>query len=325
MKKLILPVFVLFVLALTVAQVRSEEKKYELKQGFPAGKYLMKMLMNSDMLMDAGVQAMPMQQEQTYEYAITAGEKSADGTQKVEMELTRLVMKMRAMGQEMEFDSQNQSADAANNPAFAMLRFLVGLKLTLTYDAEGKVTQFEGMDAFWDKVLETAPVEARGTIEQMKESMKPEALMGGLSQMQEQAMPKKPVTKGETWKNTLDLTIPMLGELKGEIDNTLKSVEDKEGVEVGTIEGKLVMDSAEGQKVNMGPVQMQFKDLKMVQESVTHIELATGLMTSATMTMEMKALLKMELPEGVEMEEAEIPEFKMDVKSNTHITVEPVK
>lgn len=325
MKKLILPVVVLFVLALTIVQVRSEEKKYDLKQGFPSGKYLMRMLMNSDMLMDAGVQAMPMQQEQTYEYVLTAGEKAADGTQKVDMELTRLTMKMKAMGQEMEFDSQNESADAATNPAFAMLRFLVGLKLTLTYDAEGKVTQFEGMDAFWDKVLETVPDEARGMIEQMKESMKPEALMGGLSQMQEQAMPKKPVAQGEAWKNTLDLTIPMLGELKGEIDNTLKSVEDKEGVEIGIIEGKLVMDSAGGQKISMGPVQMQFKDLKMVQDSVTHLELATGLMTSATTTLEMKALLKMELPEGVEMEDMEIPEFKVDVKTNTHITVEPVK
>ena len=105
------------------------------------------------------------------------------------------------------------SLDIKSTPALAidpnLLAGLKGLTFTLTINPAGKITRMEG----FDDVLKTAvPKGNLGTIQMMRTVFNEESMRQALAETF-MFLPEKPVKKGDSWENTINVGLGPMGAL----------------------------------------------------------------------------------------------------------------
>ena len=278
MKKIILTLS--FIL---LATTLSAQEKYTLKNRFPEGTYTLTQTTSMDMTINMEAeegfsQKMPMKQHQTQEIKIVAGPTEADGTQKVSMEIVRMAVEAETMGVTMKYDSADDSQQNAESP-MSMVGFVVGLKLTMTYDKDGKVTKVEGLDEFWEKAAKDAPLAMRAMIKELKKSMNSETYTKMLD-VNKEDMPPKSVAVGESWQVEAEAELPIIGKMHVQKTNTLESVETVDGVEIATIRSVGTLTAADGQTIKIGPGEVTIKEMNIDVDTVGKMEVKTGVPVS---------------------------------------------
>ena len=287
MKKVVV-LFLLF--AFTASGLRAEEKKFTLKNRYPQGKYDMVMNMDMDMTIEMAGRKMPMKQKMGQYMDIDAGMLESDGSQKIVMEITRVVMEQKISLANLKYDSADEMT---HNSPLKAVGAMLGLRLTLTFDGDGKIVKVEGLDEFWDNLAKNPdyPLQAA---EMLKKQMTSESMTKNFDSHRE-TMPPGPVAVGENWKSTGTAEMPMIGKLETELDNTLKVVKLVDGVECAEIVSKIKMDTKEPGEIEMGSAKTEYKNVSMENESTMLMEVETGLVISNVSDMKMEMEMETEV------------------------------
>lgn len=292
-------VFTFIFLFLASAGVSAQEK-YSLKICYPEGTYLLTQKTNMDMTIHTETEKtsmdMPMKQKQTQMIKITAGPVEADGTRKVTMEFIRVIVEAKMAGPTMElagtaadmkmtdvtmkYDSADDSEENAASP-LSQIGMIVGMKLTMTYDGDGKITRVEGLDEFFDQIAKKAGLAGKALVKTMKKSMKSESFTKTLD-MGREMQPPAPVAVGDSWQTETDSEIPMVGKTHVQMDNTLVSVETVDGVEIATIHSVGTLTAVGGETIKMGQMETEISGMKIEMDSLHRMEVKTGLVVSNT-------------------------------------------
>lgn len=288
MKKIALSVLAILFFILVAAQSSTAQEKYTLKSAYPPGRYEMVTDIDMDMTMDMGGAKMPMKQKQTQYITIDAAERSSDGTQKIVQEITRIAMSGKMMMIDTKYDSADP--DAEKSP-MKMMGAMVGMKLTMTFDKDGKMIKMEGIDEFFEK-LSKHPDYPKQVTEMLEKQMTDESLTKSFDVMREM-MPKTPVGIGETWKTEGSSEMPILGKIKTNLENTLKEIKTENGRKLAVIVSKSILRSEEPKEIeNMG-IKMTFVKMDMSGETAALVDLESGLLQKSvsdiTMAMELEA------------------------------------
>ena len=305
--------FALSFLVLVAAQPLTAQEKFTLKSAYPPGKYEMVMTTEMDMTQEMSSSArMPMQQTQKQYLTIDASERSADGTQKVVMEFTRIAMETKASMLNMKYDSADPNA--ANSP-MKMMGVMVGLKLTMWYDKDNNVTKMEGMTEFIDKLMKD-PDYPRQAAEMLKGQMTDESMVKSIDFAKEM-MPKVPVAVGETWKTEGTSELPMLGKTKTNLENTLMEVKTENGRKVAVIVSKSTISSEEPKEMSVQPgMAMTITKMDVNGEITAVVDIESGLGISSITDMEMAIEMSMEVGDRTMAQ-------KFSGKGKTTVTVTP--
>ena len=313
MKHFVLSLFVCLSLLLVAGQSVMAQEKYTLKNAYPPGQY--EMVMSTEMDMTIGMSAgakVPMQQTQTQYITIDAAERSADGTQKIVMEFTRVAINQKASILNLKYDSADPNA--ANSPMKAA-GVIVGLKLTILLDKDNHPIKYEGMSEFFDKLLENPdyPIQVA---EMLRSQMTDESMTKSLDVAKEM-MPKNPVAVGETWKTEGSSELPMLGKAKMNLENTLQEVKTESGRKIAVIESTSTISSEEAKETSLLPgMSMTFSAMDVSGKTTAFVDLESGLMQKSTADMDITMEISMDM-NGRERTQ------KISGKGKTTMTVTP--
>jgi hypothetical protein len=299
-------------LALVASSSVTAQEKYTLKNAYPPGQYEMVLNTEMDIVSRMSDKAkMPMKQKQTQYIAIDAAERSADGTQKVVMEITRMVMEQKMSVVNMKYDTADTTA---KDSPLKMLGVIVGLKLTILYDKDNVPIKFEGFKEFLEK-LSADPDYPQSALEVLK-GMSDES-MSKLLDAARDFMPKTPVAVGETWKTESTTEMPVFGKAKMDLTNTLKEVKVENGKKIAVVLSKAVIRTDEANEMtNMPNISMTFTKMDTSSETTALVEIESGLMVKSTAEMEMEMEMKMGLGDR------EITQ-QISGKGTTTVTVTP--
>lgn len=315
MKKLtmVLCAFALSIFACSAAFAADSNQKHTLKFQYPVGDYTMTMKTDNDMMMGFNGQEIPMKQTQKMTFAMTVTNEGSDGNKRVAMELKRFEMATESGGMKMSLDSDSE--DDMKNPAMKALSAMLNTKLSTIYDKDYKIVKVEGADEMWDKMGKDNPMLAA-----MKESMGDNAFTQSIDQTVAR-FPKTPVAVGESWKSETENKVPMFGKMKTISENTLKSVDSVDSRQIATIETKEEF-TAEGENtVNMGPLKFTYKNMKMKSDTVSKIDMESGLVNSTTGNMDMFADMETKSP----MNPDEVMTMSINGKIKVEMNIVPEK
>ncbi|MDR0705794.1 MAG: DUF6263 family protein [Planctomycetaceae bacterium] len=265
------------------------QEKYTLKNRYPQGTYEMRLETDMDMTIKIGEQIIPNRSNQTQYQEIVAEPIEPDGSQQTIMEIKRIVLKQTINGQEIAFDSADEKV---KNSPLRLMGVMVGLKVTTTFDPNGKITKVEGIEEFLEKHAQTLPKPA---LDMLKKQFSGKALTKTLDVMHE-AMPKQPVAVGEQWKSENFSEIPMLGKVKTEQTNTLKEIQLVDETELAVIVSQSRMKSDSPQEMNMAAAKMMLNSTEIDSESAIQMEVKTGLVISNVTQIKMNLELETTAP-----------------------------
>ncbi len=175
------------------------------------------------------------------EFGMTAIATKRDEGEGVKVVTTIDVIKMEmnnpALGGTMGFDST--APDDGTNPLAGPFQAMLGKKLVLFYDTEGKVEKVEGFDEF----MNSAGSAAMFTEEQFVQMADPAAMMG---------LDNQPKKVGDKWKANPDADLGEMGKVSMPMELTYSKNESFEGNECaridmdGTAEFKLNLPEGQG-------------------------------------------------------------------------------
>lgn len=258
------------------------QEKFSLQTRFPEGKYVGVIDITMDMQQEIMGNKLPMKQVQQQHFDIIAAAIEPDGSQKVTMVLTRMVMKMNSPMVNMEFDSADTDEKANANPALKVLAKMIGMTITTIYDKEGKVAKIEGIEEFFDKLAKEADPMSKQIFDGLKKQMG-EGSFTKTFDASRDVMPSGPVAVGDTWKSdTMAKELPMIGNMNIEATSTLKSVKkDAAGTEIAEIISVTDMTNSDAQDMTIGPITMRISKMTMQVETTFCVETKTGLVVSS--------------------------------------------
>jgi hypothetical protein len=207
----------------------------------------------------------------------------------VEITFDRMSMGMSMLGKDMTFDSQKDKP-SADNP-LSGLGALVGVKLTVHFAKDGKVDKVEGVDDMKKKLEGDANNKVAAQI--LKQTMNEEQLKQTMNAAFAEAVPKKPVDKGDTWEsNVTQNTGGMAVKMKAE--NKLVDIEDKGGHKVAKIEftGEGKIEGAPA-----GPLS-KLKADQLTQKGTRYFDIDRGAFTETDMDQTLKGSMTIPTPNG---------------------------
>jgi hypothetical protein len=156
-------------------------------------------------------------------YALSVAKETAGGGHDLEMEFLANEMEVK-MGPQvvMSFDSKEDAKNDAQNPMATPFRKMVGSKLHLQVDADGKVEQFIGLQEWIDNIGGDA-----GPGKMMVAQMFNE---GSMRQMADfgRGFPAKPVQPGETWPFKIEIPLGSMGKIAIDSKITFTGWEERE-------------------------------------------------------------------------------------------------
>ncbi|MDO4550042.1 MAG: DUF6263 family protein [Planctomycetia bacterium] len=285
MKKFLIVMAAVFSLGLLISELSAAEK-YSLKTRFPEGKYTL--LLEMDMKTAAISQEedvepqIMVQQKQIQTIKIVADPIKEDGTQKVAMKFARVQVETDTIMGKMKYDSDDK--ESKNSP-LNTVGIMVGLEFMTYFDKDGNITKIEGVDEFFDKLIENAKVQEKPLLEMFKKEMSAERMAKNMNIVGEY-LPKTPVEVGESWENEQESELPLIGEMEMQINSTLKSVEKENGEDVATILSKTEMSLKEPKDLDVQGMGVTFSKMDVKSDVTTKIEVKTGLMLSSITKME---------------------------------------
>lgn len=214
----------------------------------------------------------------------TVKDVSADGIATIEATYDRVVYEMNnAMLGTIAFDSKNESGE--DNPLTAAFKGMVGAKLTMKMDKQGKVQGLTGFEAMMENMLKEVGDIGGDAVEKLKSSYDEESLVSTMQQM----MPIYPdvlIGAGDTWGSAGKLPgeYPLVMETTYKVDN----IEDKKCVL--TLDGEIKSDG-DG-KIEQGGMSMELT-MDGTQTGTMEISRESGMLERAKMEQDIHGEISM--------------------------------
>ena len=172
-------------------------------------------------------------------YAISAIKEAGKDGRELEMEFVANEMEVK-MGEQvfMSFDSKESAKSDTQNPFTGPYRKMIGTKLRIQVDADGKLDEIIDLQEWIDKVTAGVAEREKGIFsQQFNEGYFRQIVDYG------RALPPKPVQEGESWPFKMELSLGTMGKLAIDSKIKFKGWEDREKhkcvalTSVGTMKG----------------------------------------------------------------------------------------
>jgi hypothetical protein len=167
----------------------------------------------------------PIEQDMTMAmtYATTVVKETANGGHELEMEFLANEIEMKMGGQTMmSFDSKEPGQNDVQNPMVAPFRKMVGSKVRLQVDAEGKLDKVLNLDE-WSQSLAGDQGPGRGMLgQQFNEAFFRQIIDSG------RGLPSKPVNVGESWPFAMDVPAGPMGKIDLQAKITFQDWADRD-------------------------------------------------------------------------------------------------
>ena len=286
------------ILLLAAAAQAQTPVKYELKQKYTPGDYVMTMTSDMDQTtqMEAGM-SMAQKIQMVMVSQMSIGKPGPEG-QKVEVAYKRIKQSVTGGPMSLEFDSAGP-ADEQNPMLAPMYNALLDTTISFTVGPDGEISNVSGMDKMWEKMAGAAP---GGAAAAMMGSMKEQFGDKMLEQIAGPAkmfLPDKAVAKGESWTVEQDLPLPMIGQAKMQQECRLADVTETAKGKMAIIKfsGKMKSDEPAA-PTTMGAVQMKFNSMDIQQSGTMKMDLKLGMVTDSDMDQTADMAMEMTPPEG---------------------------
>ena len=254
------------------------EPRVRLQMRYPPGRYSMVRTMDLSMQVETKLedkeQRQEMKMQMALELSLDVKAPDAAGVTVVTMGFDRIKQDVDGGPIKLSFDTKDK-ASLASHPVARFYGQLLGAKLVMRLDQNGKPLGVAGMDALWDRIAAADPTIARQA-PQLKEQFNDKAMSGMISQ--EMALfPNQPVGVGGVWHAQPSLPVPMLGPTDCKYECELTKLEDTPKGKTATIETYALMTGKSGQPT-VGPMGARIDTADMEFTGTMKLNAATGLM-----------------------------------------------
>jgi Family of unknown function (DUF6263) len=242
--------------AATIQPPAGAEKGVLLKIKWPVGnRYVYRMDLDQHVTNRFPQMPKPMQQDVTMAmtYALSVTKELPQDGREIEMEFLANEMEVKMADQVIiSFDSKETGKNDAQNPFSAPFRKMIGSKLAIQLEAQGKVDKIPGLEE-WQKTLSgDQPGPAGGMLaQQFGEGFFRQILDAG------RAFPDKPVQVGETWPYDMEVPAGPIGKITINGKLTFKGWEDRQEhkcvalLMTGTFKGSSPIETGQMGKMNL--------------------------------------------------------------------------
>jgi hypothetical protein len=228
---------VLLLLAAGATPGQAEDAKLlrlDLEKG---GAYRYGMSLDQQMKIELG--AMGTQQTENsmnLEYSFNVTDVADDGTMTIESTYDRIDVVVRAMGNEITYDTSGEEPPGEDNP-LSMLNDLIGKKLSFQVTSLGRVVSVDGFgDLFEEMRARFAEDPATSNVVNMVEAGFDENALKTMCQQGLVIFSEKPVGPGDTWTTDLEIANPAMGVIDAKATFDVRGPatrREKECVELG--------------------------------------------------------------------------------------------
>jgi len=224
----------------------------------------------------------PMTMTMTMIMTMTQKIESVDpqGVASITQTIDRVQMKMTSpQGIGMDYDSASGKPPEGLAPMFEAM---VKKPFTLKVDPQGKVSEMKLPQGFLESVNKIAGNQMGGLFSEE-----------GMQQMTGQGMavlPEKPVSPGDTWSNTLAMSMPALGKMTAKFTFRYEGTEKRDGKQLEKIATTMEMDIVPD-KEKPQPFQIKITDQKIQGTSYFDNEAGQLVETKTGGTMKMSMVV----------------------------------
>jgi hypothetical protein len=177
-----------------------------------ADAYRFGMALDQQMTMELG--AMGTQRTENsmnLEYSFNVTEVADDGTMAIEMKYERIGVVVRAMGNEIIYDTSDEATPGEDNP-LSMLDDLIGKRLVFQVTPLGRVVGVQGFGELFDEMrTKVAEDPASSNVVALVEAGFDENALKTMCQQGLVIFSEKPVGPGDTWTADLEISNPAMG------------------------------------------------------------------------------------------------------------------
>jgi len=174
--------------------------------------YRFEMTLDQNMTMELG--AMGTQKTgntMSLEYSYEVSDVADDGTTTIESKYERISAVVRAMGNEIIYDTGDEGSPGEDNP-LAMLEDLIDKKLSFKVSPQGRVLEVDGFGELFEEMrAKVADDPNSSNLVGMVEAGFDEDALKTMCQQGLVIFSDKPVGKGDTWTSNLEVSNPAMG------------------------------------------------------------------------------------------------------------------
>lgn len=268
------------------------ETPVSLELKYPEGRVIHEVTKKNNVTDAAGMRIVQFHQQEIEERVLSA---DSDG---VVLQLTyqRQLMKTESPLGSMSFDSAVDKAPP-EDLSFTVLGLLVGQSFTVRLDKNGQVSTVTGADRITKTLKDSLPKDLpTDAVEKVMASFTTVALKKLVSDKR-QILPGKSVVPGDTWSNSVEMTLSSAGVMTTISDYTFRSVEDKGQRRVAVVDYVVRAEMAPGNQLLSG--------FSVKGKGQAHFDLAEGMFTDSEVNIQMSG---------------EIQGMPMTVTSNVTVT-----
>ena len=152
----------------------------------------------------------------------------------------------------MSFDSSQDTAADGGNPVAGVMRKLVGAKIKMLADANGKIEKVEGIQELADKLGGDTGGPMQGLFKEMlkEDNLKEMGDMGN-------CLPDKPVRLGDQWNIQKDMNLGPMGIMKLAMTITFKGWEDRDQHRCALLETSGTINSTSDGNIGSMPFKLE--------------------------------------------------------------------
>ncbi|MBN1917814.1 MAG: hypothetical protein JW889_07895 [Verrucomicrobia bacterium] len=300
----------LVLLALLLAGTAPAADTVELKLRLDEGTtYKMTMAVTQAITQTAMGQELNIDQTMGFGISFRTTKVDADGAMTVEVRYDSVSFEQDGPMGWTEYDSADPPDEVPMQArAFAGM---VGRGFSLKLSPRGQVLDIEGVDKFFDAVMEAMDLPEGPMLDQMKEQLKQqfgEDAMKQQAQMMFAMLPDKPVGVGDSWTDKIDMS----GMLPMTVENTCKVTSiDDDGI---AIDVESTISPVEGSEpIQMGGASMKM-DLSGTQKGSMELSRQSGLPIKAVIDQDIEGTITVSQPGS-----AEPMSIPITIKSKTTI------
>jgi len=259
--------------------------------------------------------AMDSKADQHFTYALTTSKDPDSGNTQLELEFLAAKLNMDMMGNKLNYDSDNKKAAESIDPMYSMLSGLdaiMGQKLTMTLGPDGEITEVEGINEMYEKVINALPDAAKSVAQGIVQEDQFKQLI------QYPFLPEAAVKTGETWNRTYTQVFGISGAM--EIDNNYtylgQTTQDEVQLDVLSYNGNVVI--GEDQSDQMMGVNLTMEGGR--NTGIIKLDQISGHIVESDTSQEMT--MTMSLPDNMKGMPIEAP--KISIQMNQKIRLKEV-
>jgi hypothetical protein len=285
------------------------------------------MSLEQQMTMNQG--AMGSQQSENtmdVEFAFHVADVAEDGTLTIETTYERVSVLVRAMGNEVSYDTADGKSEDAGNP-LAMLDRLIDQKFSFEASSQGRVLEVRGFETLFEEMRSSlSPEPGASKVIGLVEAVFNEDALKTRLQQALVIFPEEPVGAGDDWTTDLQSTTPALGAIDTRATLVVRGAEtrrERKCIELGVSMNMNIADDSplmQQLRDSFAPQGMDAKldwELGEVSSSGTMwIDSETGLTVDSDLDQVMHATFTLAMGTGAE---AVTLDMQMDLDQNIRV------